>query len=173
MDSDNSSLCPVCERYIGPLGRCPYCDFEGRKKSAFHRLRWISVILSVLGLGFLWISAVCSEIPLIKVRDITPMTNFARVRVRGAVKENLKTYYSKDGEVDYARFSVDDGSGVLTVCAYRDTAREISQISFEKGDMLEVTGSISARGDGRVWLIIQSLDGIEIISSQSSRESEN
>jgi hypothetical protein len=48
-----------------------------------HWFRYVALVLGTLGLGFLYLTALHREIPVVKIGGIKPMMNFATVRVAG------------------------------------------------------------------------------------------
>ncbi len=148
-DVENNELCPDCGRYIGPASRCPYCDGIASATVVRRRMKIAALTLVVAGLLFLYMMAVNREIKLVVINDITPMMNYAPVRIAGKVVR--QPYVSKnDGVVNYLSFLVDDGTGSLRVSAQGDVAGKIINADKlpHKGDSIEVSGRLSVKGDG-------------------------
>lgn len=159
-------LCPSCERYIGPADICPYCDADSAKSPVLRFLRYAALALAIVGLGFLYLMVARSEVPVIKVGEITPMMNFAYVRVAGTV--DRKAFIGrKKGKVDYLSFSLNDGSGQLRVAAYRNVARTLVEKNLvpKKGVIADVTGSLSVAADGRVKLYLRAAEHLRLTAA--------
>ena len=157
LPSFHSPMCPVCDRFVGAAGVCPYCDAGGVTPRGTRMLRYAALLLAGLGLLFLYLAATHRDIPVIRIGEIGPTMNFAYVRVVGSVKKS--PYVAKeDGEVDYVSFLVSDGSGSIRAAAYGDVARKLVDANRlpEKGERVDVAGSLSVTADGRTRLRLQS-----------------
>jgi hypothetical protein len=144
------AFCPACERFIGPADACPYCDADSAKSPALRYLRYAALALAVTGLLLLYRSSGHTGVPRSRISELTPMMNFARVRVSGRILKD-PLIIRRQGKIDYASFLVDDGSGIAQVVAYRNLARR-----FEDGLRLparqmeaDITGRLRIDGDGR------------------------
>ena len=118
--------------------------------------RYVALVLGTLGLGFLYLTALHREIPVVKIGEIKPMMNFATVRVSGQVSGDARIF--KEGEhVRSLRFTVDDGSGEILVQAYKSDAQAlVDKIGLPReGDRVEVTGSLSVSADDEVSMRLQ------------------
>jgi len=156
-------FCPVCERFIGPSDTCPYCGEDSAKSSFLKHLRYAALILGMGGLGLLHFAASHSEIPVTQIEAITPMMNFAHVRIVGKVPR--RAYVSrKHGEVDYLSFLVADRTGELRVTAYRDVARALVEQDRvpEKGAWVDVAGTLSIAAGGQVKLRLYTAERLSI-----------
>ena len=105
------------------------------------------------------------EIPVIRVCEITPMMNFAYVRLSGNVER--KPFVGKnDGKIDYLSFSINDGTGNLRVAAYDNVAREIVEMNLlpKEGVYVDVAGSLRVEADGRTKLYLGSSSLLSIVS---------
>ena len=153
MKTPNSAMCPSCERFIGPADVCPYCDADSAKPLMIRRLRYAALALALIGLAFLYLAARRRETPLIRIGDITPMMSFAGVRVAGTVGN--AAYVKRTGNaVEYLAFHINDGTGDLQVGASGDMARRLVEENRVpgKGDGVELTGTLSVSGDGKIRL---------------------
>lgn len=149
----NAAVCPSCERFIGPADVCPYCEADANKPPIIRRLRWAALFLALIGLTFLYGMARQREVPLIRIGDITPMMNFGAVRVAGTVKNNA--YTKKKGEaVDFFSFYLHDGTGELQIMVSREVARGLIADGHvpQRGERVELAGTLSVSGDGKARL---------------------
>jgi hypothetical protein len=166
------SLCPSCERFIGPADLCPYCGAESARNPLFRLLRLAALALAVLGLAFLYLMSVHKDTPRIAIGDISPFMNFASVRVKGAVERTPYTS-RRDGKVDYIFFTLDDGSGQLRVAAERRVARELADRGLipAAGERVEVSGSLGVSADGAPRLRLRRIEDLKIASPAAGRNS--
>ena len=153
--------CPACERFIGADDTCPYCDSDSAVLLNRRNFRIISLLLAITGLIFLYLMAANRDVPVIKTGDITPVMNFARVRVKGMVCG--KAYISRrSNHVDYVSFTVDDGSGGIRVQAFRRIADQIAGRALipQDGMAVEVTGSLNVNAGGDIKLRLDSPENL-------------
>ncbi|MFC1498146.1 hypothetical protein ACFLS1_06720 [Verrucomicrobiota bacterium] len=156
------AFCPGCERFIGPVDVCPYCEAGSARNPVYRILRYSALILGIVGLAFLYLMVKHRELPVVKVGDINSMMNYAYVRVCGMVEKDAYIAIRNE-EVDYLSFAIDDGTGQLRVAAYRDVARELVEKNIvpRKGAFVDVTGGLRVRAQSQVKLILQSADGVK------------
>jgi hypothetical protein len=143
-----SAVCPGCNRYIGPAVRCPYCHSDAPKPLVLRLLRVGSVVLAVAGLALLYLAVTHRELPVQKIGGITPLMNYAYVRIVGTVPGDA--FVGDDnGEVDYVAFSVRDDTGSIRVKARGEVALKLSRSGrLPQGGMhVDVAGSLYVRPD--------------------------
>lgn len=157
---DSNAACPVCERYIGPVSKCPYCDSDAPKPPFIRLLRWFAVFLAIGGLVLLYITAINKDIPLTSVSDITPTMNFAFVRMIGKVTR--KPYVARDKQK--ISFILKDDTGDIRVTIYGSTAAQIAKQDLipSKWSQIEVIGSLSVPANRDPVLYIKSPEHIII-----------
>lgn len=161
--SRRAAACPGCERYIGPVAKCPYCGADAGLPVSFRALRIAALALAGVGLLFLYLMARHSDLPLTDISEITPLMNYATVRVGGTVK--LRPYISqRNGCVDYVSFLVDDGTGAMRVSADGGIARALMKEKLipRRGQNVDVTGRVSARANRAPRLYMQTARGMAI-----------
>jgi hypothetical protein len=160
---NRTAFCPSCERFIGPADVCPYCDADSARPPILRFLRRTALVLAIAGLGLFYLAAVAKEVPVTRISSITPMMNFARVQVAGAVREDAYVR-ERTGVVDSVSFVLDDGSGELRVVAYNNVARNLrdDRLVPRKGDVVEVNGTLDATADAKPKLRIISAAGVHI-----------
>ena len=113
--------CPACDRFIGPLDTCPYCDCPTERQASVRLLRLLAIAVAVGGLILLALAARRHEIPLIELDAIQPSMNFARVRVEGAVATAPRSGRSRAGK-QWFGLTLGDGAARLRVSAFDETA---------------------------------------------------
>ena len=121
-----------------------------------HLFRYVALVVGTVGLGFLYLTALHREIPVVKIGDIKPAMNFAVVRVVGEVSADARIF--REGErIQSLRFTVDDGGGEILVQAYKSQAQAlVDTIGLPRmGDRVEVTGSLSVSADNDVVMRLQ------------------
>lgn len=161
--SSQAYLCPSCNRFIGPVGTCPFCDADARRPLSLRVLRGACVLLAVAGATFLLLMVRNRDLPLVTAAEITPVMNFACVRVAGVVER--EPYVSRrGGRVDYLSFLVNDGSGCVRVAAYGETARRLIDADGlpQKGASVDVSGSLRAGANGKIRLQLQAVGQLKI-----------
>jgi hypothetical protein len=161
---NRGAFCPSCERFIGPVDVCPYCDADSAKPPVMRILRWLALVLAPVGLGFLYLAATSKELPAVKISEITPMMNFAQVQVVGTVQNNVYIG-EKNGTVDYISFPINDGSGELRVVANGAVAKSLKDKGLLpiKGDSVDVTGGLDVTADGKFKLRLGSTEKLKIV----------
>jgi hypothetical protein len=155
-------LCPVCDRFIGPVGACPFCGESARTSSALRILRWGSPVLAVIGLAALWLAAVRRDPPLVAIGRIEPTMHRAYIRVTGRV-ERAPYISRKNGRTDYLSFNLADDSGVVRVAAYGEVAREIERRGSKpaKGARVRATGFLDVAPNANIRLRLPGADALE------------
>jgi hypothetical protein len=116
--------CPACERFIGPLELCPYCDCPSERRAGLRLLRALAVLLAVGGLLLLALAVRQPAVPSIAAGSIVPSMNFARVRVAGALATTPRSGHSRTGNA-WVNFMLEDGTGRIRVSAFGQTAERL------------------------------------------------
>ena len=126
-------------------------------------IRIAAVLLATVGLALLYVTARHSEPPTVSISEITPVMNFAHVRVVGMV--NRRAYISKDRA--YVGFTIEDETGRLRVAAYRDVAKALIENAMlpAAGDRVEVRGSLSVTAESEPKLYLKTTDHLTIAPS--------
>ncbi len=157
------AFCPSCERFIGPADVCPYCECDSARKPVFRFMMYGSVLLAVAGLFFLYLMAVHSDVPRVKIAEITPMMNFGLVRIEGVVGKDAFVK-KKKRIVESVSFPVDDGSGELRVVAYGQVAKMLveSKLVPEGMTRVEVSGTLNVSADGNSRLVLRRAEELKM-----------
>lgn len=138
--------CPACERFIGPLDVCPYCDCPTERQAGLRLLRALAILLAVGGLLLLAFAVRQPAVPAVSAGAILPSMNFARVRVAGALASAPRSGRSRSGSA-WVNFTLEDGTGRLRVAAFGETAERLLPVLADAG-----TGAV-CRAEG--WLSIR------------------
>ena len=164
INENSSAFCPSCERFIGAADVCPYCGTDSARNPILRKLRYAAFLLGIVGLFFLYMMATHKGIPVIEINEITPMMNFAHVRVIGIV-ERSAYIAKKAGRVNYLSFSVNDGSGALRIAAYRNVSQKLVEKNLvpPKGVKVDVSGSLSVSAEGKIKLILQTTNQLHVV----------
>lgn len=159
--------CPSCERFIGPADHCPYCGEASAKAPALRYLRAAAFLLALAGLACLTLMVRHRELPVVRVASITPMMNFAYVRVVGRVV-HAPYVVNRDGQVDYASFLLDDGSGTVRVQTHRKLARRLveTQSLPPEGALVDVAGSLNVSAEDEPRLRLQAQEQMRVLSAR-------
>ncbi|MEN3044947.1 MAG: OB-fold nucleic acid binding domain-containing protein [Candidatus Hydrothermales bacterium] len=141
---EEKTICFNCGKYIGAKDRCPYCGEEQLKPIGIEFLRWSSLLIAIAGVIFLFISARTEDAPLVKVVDLKPTMNFAKVKMQGIVESS--PYYDEE-KGGYLSFWLNDGTGNIKVRAFKDVAKEIieKKIYPSIGDSVFLKGTLYAK----------------------------
>ncbi|MBN1269330.1 MAG: hypothetical protein JXB04_07075 [Kiritimatiellae bacterium] len=155
--------CSSCGRFVGALTRCPHCGARVEKRMSVKFFRYAAVLLATVGLGFLYLMSTHKDVPVIKISEVSPMMNFAYVRVKGVVSGDVRVY-KEGGRVQSLRFPVDDGTGEIPVTAYRAQAEYLlaHELVPRMGDDVDVAGSLSVSADDRLLLRVQVPEHIKL-----------
>jgi len=133
--ADTTGGCPSCNRYTGPVPVCPYCDTRIPLPAALRLIRAAALLLASAGLLALWIASARLHPSSVRIGDIRPAMNGARLRVAGRVAGAPRG----GREPGSLSFGVDDGSGRLRVYAGADAAPSAHPSA---GDTVSVTGTL-------------------------------
>jgi hypothetical protein len=161
--ASREAFCPSCERFIGPVDTCPYCDADSARSPAVALLRPASLIAAFAGLAILHAVAVGKEIPTVRIGDVTPMMNFAYVRVCGTVTWAPRIF--RDGSaVNGLSFLVNDGSGKIRITADGSVARELIQNSQvpKRGNRVEVAGPLRCSAGRETGIRLQAASQLKL-----------
>lgn len=136
-------------------GSYPVYGSQVRRPLRVRVLQSASLVLAVAGLVLLYLYSINREIPVVKVGEIVPTMNFATVRISGEVSRSAHLF--KSGGVV---FTLDDGSGEIAVLGGRVQADALKTVGKlpQRGDRVEVTGSLSVSADQESKLRMQSAD---------------
>ena len=121
-----------------------------------HWFRYVALVIGTIGFGWLYLSALHRDIPPVRIGEIKPSMNHSAVRVAGDVIADARVF--KEGEqVRSLRFTVDDGSGVVLVQAYKSEAQAlVDKYGLPRqGDRVEVAGRLSVSADEDAVLRLQ------------------
>jgi len=148
--------CTECGHFVGALTRCPKCGAPVHKRLSLKALRYAAVLLATVGLGLLYLMVTHREIPLVKIGELKPTMNFAYVRIAGTVSSDARAF-KEGGKVRSLRFMVNDGSGEISVTAFRAQAEALAEAGKipNAGDRVEVAGSLSVTADDDVVMRLQ------------------
>lgn len=154
--SAEGTHCPSCGRFVGAFTRCPHCGARIRHRMSLTFFRYAAVLLATVGLFFLYLASTRREVPVVRIGEISPMMNFAYVRVQGTVSSEPRIF-KEGGRVQSLRFAVDDGTGEIQVSAYRGQAESLLADNRvpNLGDKVDVAGSLSVSADDRLLLRLQ------------------
>lgn len=145
----NDVQCPHCGRFVGPAFRCSHCGMRLEKRRGLKLLRLSAVIVAIGGLLLLQLYAKNRERPLIPIDRITPVMNFASVRVEGVLKADARKLRS--GAVLYV---LDDGTGTLAVFANDAPTGKLPRA----GSRVSIIGNLSVGAGNEVRMQARSVE---------------
>ncbi|NJE61992.1 hypothetical protein [Thermococcus sp. 21S7] len=150
-----------------------YHGLTEQKKLDVSRLKYLSLILSVIGVAVLLVAAQTAQAPLINVGDVygSYMMNYAVVRINGTVV--TVPYVSETGGRIGITFTVDDGTGQIDVRVYSPLAEEMLRQGLVPFPGDNVTAEVQLRvRETYTYAILQYLDGLEFRSKLYSEKPE-
>ncbi len=147
--SGNSVHCPHCGHYAGPATRCANCGMRLEKQMGLKALRRAALAVAIGGLFLLHLYATHRELPLVRIGDITPVMNFATVRVQGVLESDARTLRS--GSVLYV---IDDGTGTLPLFLNRAPAGKLPRA----GSRVAATGSLGVGASNKIRMSAQTVE---------------
>jgi hypothetical protein len=155
--------CRSCGRFIGPAPVCPYCGASAEGRLPLRLLRLAALVLAVGGLAALYAAARTRAAPQVRVADITPAMNFARVRVAGTVTR-APNVIRRCGRADYVAVTLDDGTGEITVAASRRIAQALDQAGLipARHDGIDAGGTLLVSADRKPRLMLGSAGELNI-----------
>ena len=122
MKTNKGISCPSCGRFVGAHDRCPYCGTGLQKRVSLKSLRYISLIVAIVGLVCLQLMAMSRETPAKEISSITPAMNFAYIKVKGIATRPMK-YYRTGDKVSSCYIYLKDKTGMDSVKKAYPTAR--------------------------------------------------
>ena len=138
-------LCPSCGREVGSRVTCPYCGANLKRRLTISLFGFLAILLAAGVLALLYVVAVNTPIPAIRIGQIQAAMNYAYVHIEGSVAR-LPTF---NPDSESLTFWVDDGTGRLPVSAFRSEARALIQSDRvpSLGDRVTVEGLLRVRED--------------------------
>ena len=149
----NQVQCPHCGQFVGPASRCAHCGMRIEKRMGLRFLRTMAVVVAVGGLFLLHLYAAHSELPLVEIGDISPVMNFASVRIAGTLESDARKLRS--GSVFYV---INDGTGTLPVFLNPIPEGRLPRT----GTRVVATGSLSIAAGNKVRMRAQSVEAIGV-----------
>ena len=151
----NETHCPSCGRFVGPLTRCPYCQALTQKRLSIRIFKWISALLSTVGLLMLLFYARNVKTQEVQISQLGLLSNFGHVAIKGTVTDSRGL--SKWGRLSFNIQQVgQDGTvDTIEVNAYNKIAKEIASLNLvpKNGDVVRVEGRVRAQNDNYSLLI--------------------
>jgi len=158
--------CKACGRYVGALEVCPFCRSFNPKRPIVRLIKYLTPIISVLGLFVLHYIGLNYGNPEVKLDTLTKRSNFAQITTSAVVNGPLRYYAATNKGEDGGgsiEFEIDDGTALMLVRCYDDATREL--VDAKKlpafGDKVKLRASFQYKGKGG-FLILGSEKGIDI-----------
>jgi len=145
----DSVQCPHCGHYVGPANRCANCGMRLGQRMGLKVLRISALAIATIGLFLLHLYATHRELPLVRIGEITPMMNFASVRVEGVLESDARRIRS--GSVLYV---VDDGTGTIPVFFDRPAGEKLPKA----GTRVSVAGNLGVGAGNKVRMSGQTIE---------------
>lgn len=156
--------CTECGRYIGPIVTCPFCGHRVKRHSRITLTKNLALAFAIVGLLALHGTSMIWGTPAMNIEDLSETTNYAYVELSGVVVRAPTYYPGDDGAPGTIYFTVDDGTGQISVRAYPQPV--VRQMLEQKkipafGDRVNVTGNVYWYNAERGF-ILNSLTQLEI-----------
>ncbi|MBI4316352.1 MAG: hypothetical protein HY679_10475 [Chloroflexi bacterium] len=139
--------CPSCGQPTPPGDTCAHCGatLAPARRLPLGVIKWAVVFFAVAGVAALIVSAAHTAVPHVAIGDIGATMNLAYVQISGTVV-SAPTY---DAASSYLSFRVDDGTGALSVAAYRAETRSLLSAARVPalGDQVTLEGTLRLRDD--------------------------
>lgn len=169
--------CPSCGRFVGTETRCPYCQTETQKRLSIRIFKYISVLISTLGLLMLLFYARNVKTPAVSIKELGPLSNFAHVKIIGYASQNANItpwgtlsfyvyqYVDKNGKVVTDKNLFESSERVeMKVTAYKKVAQGINKENLpSRGDLIDVEGQIRVQQQ-EASMLINSSEHLRLIS---------
>ena len=146
-----------------------YHGLKEQKKIDVSKLKYVSLVIAVLGVALILIAAQSAKAPMAKISDVygNYLMNYAVVRVEGNVVS--VPYVSESGGKLSVTFSVNDGTGSIDIRVYSPVAEKLikeGKVPFP-GDRIEAEIQLRVR-ETYTYGMLQYLDGLKFISKAYS-----
>jgi hypothetical protein len=151
MSADRHAFCPACDRFVGLVSLCPYCDAV--QPRGMRVRRFCLLLFALTGCG-LFVFATRHHVPPVMLAGSTTRTmSGAYVSIAGRVDRSPAMRHGVDGR-DGLSFSVKDSSGRIQVFCPERVAESLlaTQRVPSKNDAIHVSGRLSVDGDGSATL---------------------
>jgi DNA/RNA endonuclease YhcR with UshA esterase domain len=148
----NDVQCPHCGHFTGPSSRCAHCGLRLEKRMGLKLLRTVAVVVAIGGLFLLQLYAQNREIPLVSIHQISPVMNFATVRVEGLLESDARNLRS--GSQLYV---IDDGTGTLAVFANEPVIGKLPRA----GSRIAVTGNLNVGAGNEVRMQARTVEVLD------------
>ncbi|ASJ01795.1 hypothetical protein A3L09_00225 [Thermococcus profundus] len=150
-----------------------YHGLKEQKKLDVSRLKYLSLLLSVIGVAVLLVVAQGAQAPLMDVKEVTGnyMMNYAVVRLSGTVAS--VPYVSESGGKLSLTFTIDDGTGQMDVRVYSPLADEMIERGMVPFPGDNVTAEVQLRvRETYTYAMLQYLEGLKFNSKLYSENPE-
>jgi DNA/RNA endonuclease YhcR with UshA esterase domain len=127
------------------------------KRMSIRVLRLSAMVVAVGGLLLLHLYTLHRELPIVRIGDISPVMNFATVRVEGVLESDARPV--RGGSILYV---VDDGTGLLPVFSNQTPDGKLPKA----GSRVSIAGSLSVGAGEQVRMSARS--EIEILDEARS-----
>ena len=162
--SDDQTYCPACGHFAGVYENCPRCGTYIPKRMAVKIFKYLSLVLSLVGLLCVYLWVINRQPEEVKVKDITETMNFAYVRMTGTVTRDTRIYYDDLKKPSYLTFSLHDGTGEIRVMAYRHNAEKMVRLDKlpRRGDQVVLLGQLRVKADSNLAMMVQAVEQLDI-----------
>ncbi len=163
MKTDKGISCPSCGRFVGAHDRCPYCGTGLQKRISLKSMRYVAIVVAIVGLVCLQLMAMSREAPAKEISSITPAMNFAYITIKGVATRPLK-YYRTGDKVTSCYIYLKDKTGTMRVTAFRQVAEKLynKDVYISTGDKVEVSGKIRVVEGDKISMMLEVPEHLKI-----------
>lgn len=159
--------CASCGRFIGIYEICPYCLANNKKRLSIRIFKILSLVFSTFGLILLLFIAQHVKTPIVKIEDITPLSNFAHVRIEGKVEKSFgfhPEWKSVSFTITQPSTKYKNELFSIRVNAYSKVAQKLKELNLipNEGDEVSVEGTVRFQKD-QPTLILNSAKHLSIL----------
>ena len=137
--------CPSCGMEIpDDVEICPYCTANVKKRVRIKAIYVVALTLIIVSATYAIFAYTQSGVEISKIGSLSINENYNFVHVRGVVVSYPRTYDSNYG-VTQLSFTIDDGTGQITVKIYRDLIPRVVEEHKVPGigDVVDAQGTFS------------------------------
>ena len=144
-------VCSSCGQAFDAGEQCPYCGARQSRRLSLRAIRYVSLLVGVLGLVVLWSVSRQKSPPTLPIGEIDETMNWAYVSVLGVVTQ-VPNYDTEAGSLG---FWLDDETGSLYVTLYRDASASLLALGNVPsiGDVVQVAGTLRLKEDFRQLVV--------------------
>lgn len=157
--------CQNCGRYIGSLGRCPYCRTKSKTRLSYKLMKWGSLALAVVGVIGLYIYALgfMGPPPSMHLAEVEPTNNFAIVNFENVTVTGAR-YDTSTRWLSIFIDNTEDNASSMFIRAYNSETEKLIERNNVPGtgQKVDIVTKLQTSEDFNMG-ILQVAGGLEIL----------